>query len=59
MLEKRGRRSKGDTWCWNEEVKDAVLRKKDGHKAICQSSTDENKWRNKSMKNKAVSKAMR
>ena len=32
---KRGR-SKGDTWWWNEEVKEAVSRKKDAHKAMCQ-----------------------
>ena len=24
-----GRRSKGDTWWWNEEVKEAVSRKKE------------------------------
>ena len=52
--EKRG----GDTCWWNEEVKEAVSRKK-GHKAICLSSTEENKRRHKSMKNKAISKATR
>ena len=59
---KRGRRSKGDTWWWNEEVKKAVSRKKDAHKAVCQNSSEENKRRCESMKNKAekaVSKAMR
>ena len=56
---KRGRRSKGDTWSWNEEVNEAVSRKKEAHKAMCQNSTEENKRRHKSMKNKAVSKAMR
>ena len=58
---KRGR-SKGDTLWWNEEVKEAVSRKKEAHKAMCQNSTEENKRRYKSMKNKtqiAVSKAMR
>ena len=39
---KRGRRSKGDTWWWNEEVKEAVSRKKDKHKAMCQNNTEEN-----------------
>ena len=34
------RRSKGDTWWWNEEVKEAVLRKKEAHKAMCQMSTE-------------------
>ena len=50
---KRGGRSKGDTWWSNEEVKEAVSRKKDAHKAMCQNSTEGNKRRYKSMKNKA------
>ena len=57
---KRGR-SKGDTQWWNEEVKEAVSRKKDAHKSMCQNSIEENK-RYKNMTNKAkkaVSKAMR
>ena len=53
------RRSKGGTWWWNEDVKEAVSRKKDAHKAICQDNIKENKRRYKSMKNKAISKAMR
>ena len=60
--EKRGRRSKRDMWWFNEEVKEAVSKKKEVHKAMCQNSTEENKRRYKSMKNKAieaVSKAMR
>ena len=43
-------------------MKEAVLRKKDAHKSMCQNRTEENKRRYKSMKNKAkkaVSKAMR
>ena len=57
---KRGRGSKGDTWWWNEEVKEAVSRKNEAHKAICQNSIAENKRRYIGMKNKAtkaVSKA--
>ena len=53
---------KGDTWWWNEEVKEAVSRKKDAHKAMCWNSTEENNRRYKSIKNKAnkaVSKATR
>ena len=42
---KRERRSKGDTLWWNEEVKEAVSRKKDAHKAMCRSSTVENRMR--------------
>ena len=59
---KRGRRSEGDTWLWNEEVKEAISRKKDACKAMCWNSTEENKRRYRGMKNKAkktVSKAMR
>ena len=51
---KRGRKSKGDTWWWNEEVKEAVLWKKDAHKAIHRNNTEKNKRRYKSMKNKAA-----
>ena len=36
---KRWRKSNGDTWLWSEEVKEAVSRKKEAHKAICQNST--------------------
>ena len=32
---KWGRRCKGDTWWWNEEVKEAVSWKKDAHKTMC------------------------
>ena len=52
---------KGDTWWWNVEVKDAISRKKDTQKTMCQNST-ENRNRYESIKNKvkkAVSKAMR
>ena len=31
---KRGRRSNGDAWWWNEEVKEAVSRKKEAHLAM-------------------------
>ena len=43
-------------------MKEAVSRNKEAHKTMCENSTEENKRRNKSMKNKAnkaVSKAMR
>ena len=62
MCGKKKGRSKEDTWWWNEEVKESVTRKKEAHKVMCQNSTEENKRRYKSMKNKenkAVSKAMR
>ena len=41
----RGERGKGDTLWWNEEVKEAVSRKKDVHRVRCQNSTEENKRR--------------
>ena len=55
-----GGRSKGDTWWWNEDVKEVISRMKDAHKARCQNSSEVIKRR--SMKNitkKPVLKAMR
>ena len=57
----KGKRSKGDTWWWNDEVKVGVSKKKDAHKTMINSS-EENKRRHKSTKNKTkktASKAMR
>ena len=59
---KKREKNKEDTCWWNEEVKEAVSRKKNVHKAMCLNSTEENKRWNKSIKNKskkAASKAMR
>ena len=39
---KRGRRHKGDTWRWKEEVREAISRKKDANKAMCRNSTEDN-----------------
>ena len=44
---KKSWRIKGDAWWWNEDVKEAVSRKKVAHKAMCQNSTEENKRRYK------------
>ena len=52
-----GGRSKGDIWWWNEEVKEAVSRKKDAHKMTCLIRTEDYKRRYKGMKKKAASKA--
>ena len=46
---KRGRRSKGDTWWWNEDVKEALLWKKDAHRATCQDNAEENNRRYESI----------
>ena len=40
-------------------MKEAVSKKKDSHKAMCQDNTEENTSRYRSTKNKAISKAMR
>ena len=45
---KRGRRSKGDTWWCNEEMKEAVSIKK-VYNEICQNSTEENDRRYNSL----------
>ena len=58
----KDRRSKGDLLRWNVEVKVAIARKKDAHKAMYLNCVEENKKWYKCMKNtakKAVSKAMR
>ena len=46
---KRGRGSKGDTLWWNEEVMEAVSRKKEAHKTMCRNSTEGSKRRYKGM----------
>ena len=59
---KKGRRDLGDTWWWNEDVKEAIARKKDAHMEMCKSETEANKARYKNMKNRAkkvVSKVMK
>ena len=43
MWEEEGWKSEGDTLWWNEDVKEAVSRKKEAHKAICRNSTEGNK----------------
>ena len=58
----KGRRDQGDTWCWNNDVKEAIARKKDAHKEMRKSGTEANKARFKNMKNRAkkvVTKAMK
>ena len=55
---KKGRRDQGDTWCWNEDVKEVIARKKDAHMEMRKSGTEANKARYKNMK-KVVAKAMK
>ena len=62
MWKKKGRRDQGDTWWWNEDVKEVIARKKDVLKEICKSGTEANKARYKNMKNwakKVVVKAVK
>ena len=40
-----GRRSKGGTWWWNEEVEESVSGKNDAHQLMCQNGTEENMMR--------------
>ena len=49
----KGRRDKGDTWWWKEDVKEAIARKKDVHKKMCKSGTEANTARYKNMENRA------
>ena len=44
MWEEEGQKERSSL-LWNEEAKDAVSRKKDAHKAMCQNNTEENKRR--------------
>ena len=48
---KKGRRDQGDTLWLNEDVKEAIARKKDAHKEMSKSGTEANKARYKNMKN--------
>ena len=50
---KKGRTEQGDTWWWNEDVKEAIVRKKDAHKEMCKRGNKANKARYKNMKNRA------
>ena len=58
---KKGRRDQGNTWWWNEDMKEAIARNKDAREEMCKSRTEVDKARYKNMKNRAkkvVSKAM-
>ena len=59
FVKKRERGSKGNTWWWNVQMREAVSRKKDPHNTVGLNSTEENKRRYEGMKKKAVSKAMK
>ena len=50
---RKGRRDQGNTWWWNEEVKEAIANKKDAHKEMRKNRTEENKARYVCMRNRA------
>ena len=50
---RRKRRDQGDTWWWNEDVREAIARKKDAHKQMCKTGTEANKARYNNIKNQA------
>ena len=59
---RKGRRNRGDTWWWNEDVKEAIQQKKVAYKKMCKNPWKENKAKYKYIKNrtkKVVANPMR
>lgn len=59
---KKGRRDRRDTGWWNEEVKEAIARKKEAYKEMRKNGTEESKVKYKRLKKQAkkvVAKAMK
>ena len=59
---KKGRKNHGDTWWWNEEVKEAIQQKKAACKKMCKNRSEENKAKYKTIRNrtkKVVADSMR
>ena len=59
---KKGRKNHGDTWWWNEKMKEAKQQKKVAYKKLCKIRSEENKAKYKNTKRrtkKVVAKSMR
>ena len=48
---KKSRRDRGDTWRWNEEIKDTIARKKAAFKELCRFPSEENKTQYNRLRN--------
>ena len=62
MWQKVGRQEGGNKWWWNEEVKDAVAKKKKAFKNLCKDGCEANKLLYQKIRNrtkKVVASAMR
>ena len=58
----KGRKDQGNTWWWNEQVKEAIDRKKKAFKTWCKNRSAENKSNYRKARNrtrKVVAKAMK
>jgi len=48
----KGRRDQGNTWWWNEDVKDAITNKKMAYRKLCANKSVENRLLYTNLKNR-------